>query len=272
MKNIILRCVLIVVAAAMLLCNFTELLTAQKSDNVAKEVFSNQTDVLKLHELASVPLSEIEKEIEEVELRLIQAKLPPEPEPEPTLEELLASGEVTYRGLMEDVLIVGDSLMHGLTIRNILDSGNMITQASATLYHLSLHKKTIIARKPKFLILHYGLNMMVNSQKQLDWFIGMYRKLMAELKEKIPDTEIYISSIFNVSEKAAKKFPCVSRYNEQIKKMCDDLSLNYLDNSSLLPDDGSFYSKDGIHAKAKFYTEKWLPFVCQELELLKYRR
>ena len=76
-----------------------------------------------------------------------------------TLEKL-DKGEVTYRSLFSDVCIVGDSLMNGLEAYDILNSNNLITKVSASLYHLSDNKGRLIRMSPRVVILHYGLTML----------------------------------------------------------------------------------------------------------------
>ena len=56
----------------------------------------------------------------------------------------LDEGKTTYRKIFKDVYIVGDSLMNGLECYNILNSNRLITQVSASLYHLSGNVNKII--------------------------------------------------------------------------------------------------------------------------------
>jgi len=60
----------------------------------------------------------------------------------------LDEGKTTYRKIFKDVYIVGDSLMNGLECYNILNSNRLITQVSASLYHLSGNVKKIVKASP----------------------------------------------------------------------------------------------------------------------------
>ena len=73
--------------------------------------------------------------------------------------KLLKEGKTTYKKLFKNVYIVGDSLMHGLESYGVLSKKRLCTQVSATLYHLEDNSKKIIEKKPRTLILHYGINM-----------------------------------------------------------------------------------------------------------------
>lgn len=245
---------------------------AGEGPDSGKETSREASDVEKVEKLNQVPVQDIEKEIEKLEsqLYLDEAAQKLKEEREANIEAFLKqmeNGDITFRGLMSDTIVAGDSLMHGLNVYNILDKSNLVTKVSASLYHLSDNKAKIIAANPKNLIIHYGINMMVDSQAQLDRFINQYSGIVAELKTALPNTNIYISGVFNVTGSALSRFPCVAKYNAALVQMCQKYSINYLDNSSLLPGDGHYYGGDGIHVSASFYREKWLPYVCVELGL-----
>ncbi len=225
---------------------------------------SSGSNISRLEALQGYSVSEIEKEID----RLISARLQAEEEKRLEEERLasyenfmkqLEEGKITYRRLFSDTMIVGDSLMHGLSLYDILDSSNMITMVSASLYHLDDNVYNIIGNSPEKLVLHYGINMLVNSEKALDSFISMYRRIIKELKSELPDTKIYLSSIFNVSDSQKASYPGVDKYNDALKELCDEMEIGYIDNSSLLGGNSRYYGSDGIHVSKDFYYDEWLP-------------
>lgn len=225
---------------------------------------SSGSNISRLEALQSYSVSEIEKEID----RLVSERLQAEEEKRLEEERLasymnfmeqLKEGKITYRRLFSDTMIVGDSLMHGLTLYDILDSSNMITMVSASLYHLDDNVYNIINNSPEKLVLHYGINMLVNSEEGRNSFISMYRRIIKELKSELPDTEIYISSIFNVSDAVSASYPGVDKYNEALKALCDELEIGYVDNSYLLGGNSKYYGSDGIHVSKDFYYDEWLP-------------
>ena len=52
-----------------------------------------------------------------------------------------------------------------------------------------------------------------------------------------------------------------------LKQMCVKNNFKFLDNNDLLPGDGSYLEKDGMHVIKKFYTQKFLPNLIVELGL-----
>ncbi len=181
--------------------------------------------------------------------------------------EDIKNGRNTFRKAFSDVLIVGDSLMQGLNTYRVLDSSNMIAMVSASLYHLEGNVERIISNNPKKLVTHYGINMLVDSEGYLNSFILQYTRILIRLKNALPDTEIYVSGIFDVAPCVKGRYSAIEKYNARLSKMCDELDVNYLDNSSFLPGDGEYYGSDGIHVSKGFYTEVWLPQLYYEIYL-----
>lgn len=186
-----------------------------------------------------------------------------------TLEKL-DKGEVTYRSLFSDVCIAGDSLMNGLEAYNILNSNNLITKVSASLYHLSDSKSKIVRMSPRVLILHYGLNMLETDSGQPARFISFYERLVKEFQQELPDTLIIVSGIFPVDcdRARAKRFSRIDEYNTALKEMCDRAGAEFLDNSPLAKKALDCYAHDGIHLNEDFYRNLWLRHIITEKEII----
>lgn len=273
MKKNIVRIIAVLLISVLPMLNTIELNSAKKTVSAIV-----QADASPLYEYEDYAVRDIEKNIRELDKirqeeeaqKQLEAEEQARLEEEKRLEQerlnnynslmsQLDDGTVTYRQLFKDTLIVGDSLMHGLYTNGILDSSSMITMVSASLYHLQGNLSKIVANNPRRLILHYGINMLINTESQLNGFIDMYKEILEYLKEELPDTEIYVSGIFNVSESQTRNYPGIDKYNERLELLCNDMQLNYVDNSSLLPGDGSYYGSDGIHLSKAFYYDVWLP-------------
>ena len=182
----------------------------------------------------------------------------------------LDSGKTTYRKVFKNVYIVGDSLMNGLEAYNILNSNHLITQVSASLYHLNDNVKKIIKMNPPVLILHYGVNMIATDKKYLNNYIAMYTDIIEKLQKSLPDTRIIVSGIFPVDRDIAKakRFGMIGKYNKELKEMCKDLKIEYMDSSSVLKAHPECYGGDGIHLSKAFYEKYWLRFIIKEMGIV----
>ena len=184
------------------------------------------------------------------------------------LEEVLSklkNGKISLRKIFADTCFVGDSLLNGLEVYNILNSDRLITQVSARLDHREDNIKKIKAKNPEVLILHYGLNMLWEDETGTQWFIDDYSELILKLKKALPDTRIIVSSIFPVDEEIVtdELFTHIPRHNTALEKMCKKIGVEFLDSTKLVQSSPEYYSPDGVHFKASFYSEKWLPYIVE---------
>ena len=182
----------------------------------------------------------------------------------------LDNGTTTYKKVFKNVCIVGDSLMDGLEAYGILNSNNLITQVSASLYHLSSNVRKIIRMNPPVLILHYGVNMISTEQRHLNNYVNMYTDLVKQIKNSLPDTRIIISGIFPVNRDIAKarRFGMIDEYNKNLRAMCEKLDIEYMDSSSVLKAHPECYGRDGIHLSKAFYERYWLRFIIKEMGIV----
>lgn len=259
MKKTLFRAVFFILISCFIAINGFSVFTT----DTAKAV-SSLSEISALSKHTAPDVKDIEQQINDLieqrkaeaeEQRLAQERL----ESYDNLQKQLDEGIVTFRQLFSDTVIVGDSLMHGLSLYRIIDSSNIISMVSASLYHLQDNIGNIIADNPEKLVLHYGINMLNCNEHGLNSFISMYEDIIITLKSELPDTEIYISGIFNVSASVAQRFSWISQYNERLIQMSSELGICYIDNSGLLPGDGSYYGTDGIHVTKAFYNDVWLP-------------
>lgn len=220
-----------------------------------------------LDSLFSDTVETAEKEIEKTAEKLAQASQPQAVSKavEKSIKEI-KKGTKTYRKVFKNVYFVGDSLMNGLEIYNILNSKKLITQVSASLYHLSDNMEKIIKLRPPVLILHYGINMLSTEKVLLDNFINMYSKLIKQLKKELPDCRIIVSLIFPVDRSVAKavRFGKINTYNKRLIKMCKSLEVEYLDSRPAFEKGKKYYGSDGIHLAKAFYEKHWLKFIMRE--------
>ena len=226
-----------------------------------------RADISIFKKLSSFNASDVEKIIREAEIE--RQKNVSEEKQKKKIEDTLkgiANGKISLRKVFADTMFVGDSLINGLEVYNILNNDLLITEVSARLTHLEENLKKIASANPKVLVLHYGLNMLWTDETGTQWFIDDYSKLVLKLKKALPYTRIIVSSIFPVNEEDADDeiFTHIPRHNKALKKMCEDTGVEFLDSTELIKDCKEYYSPDGIHFVAKFYSEKWLPFIISD--------
>lgn len=251
--------IVIVIVLSMFGQNFSNFFSASDPEAGKKKEYTDVFDKLYAYEA-----SDVEKIIREAEIER-QKKLSAELRQKKINETLLnlRTGKISYRKVFANTCFVGDSLLNGLEVYNILNPDRLITQVSARLGHLEDNLKKIVAMNPKILILHYGVNNLWDNDTGMGWFIDDYTELVLKLKKALPYTRIIVSSIFPVDEElaTAEIFTYIPKHNQALKKMCAATGVEFLDSTSLVAGCKDYYASDGIHFTASFYSEKWLPFI-----------
>lgn len=229
-----------------------------------------ETDTELLSELSEGRVETVRQNITAVQKELSdkQAESQKQAKKKEILEKL-DKGELSYRNLFKDVYIMGDSLMNGLEVYDVLNSNNLITQVSASLYHLNDNIDKMVGMKPEILIIHYGLNHVEDAPQQPANFISLYGRIVAKIKESLPDTRIIVSGIFPVDTDKArdKHYKRIDAYNDAIEEMCNQLGVEYLDNTAAFRNAEEYYAGDGIHLNGDFYQERWLRHIVAEKEI-----
>ena len=184
--------------------------------------------------------------------------LPPLPAPE--------GGD--FRRAFRDVLISGDSLVKAISEYDVLDASQVIAEIGAGVGYLQDTTGQIVEDNPRYLVLHYGENEM-DVPENADWFIGRYRSAIRSLQEQLPDTEIFVDSIFPVEDFACTDEPYlkyIAQYNEKLRQMAGELGVTFLDFTPLWNAfEKDYYDGDGIHPVRSFYTEQYLPYLLKEV-------
>lgn len=235
--------------------------------NASKAALPEVDGAAVIETLFSSSVEEAQKDIDKTAEKLLSANRPAivAKAVEKSIKDI-KKGKKTYRKVFKNVYFVGDSLMNGLEIYNILNKKKLITQVSASLYHLAENMDKIISMRPPVLILHYGINMLSTDKAIQDNFIKMYRKLIKQIKKEVPECRIIVSLIFPVDRSIAKapRFGKISAYNKRLIKMCKSLDVEYLDSKPAFEKGKKYYGSDGIHLAKAFYENYWLKFIMRE--------
>ena len=117
--------------------------------------------------------------------------------------------------------------MKALTEYSILDKSQVIAEVSVGTEHLEKNMGTIVARNPQYLVLHYGENEL-DHMDRAPYFIKSYKECLLTLKQRLPNTKIFVDSIWPVTAKANEREPLtkyIPDYNKLIKEMCKEVGL-----------------------------------------------
>ncbi|KPU44356.1 GDSL-like lipase/acylhydrolase [Oxobacter pfennigii] len=165
-------------------------------------------------------------------------------------------------------VFVGDSITEGFAVNEILPQEWVIAGAGATAGFTYDDVDALVEKNPDNVFIMLGsddLLMPVDDPKEL--FRKDLTKLINKIKGDLPNCKIYIQSITPVTQEAIKQEPRYERieeYNELLKELSGNLTVNYADIGSLAEKTPGLFAEDGIHFKKEFY-QLWLDKLSEML-------
>ena len=166
--------------------------------------------------------------------------------------------KVNNNELFNNIIFIGDSIIEKYPL-NKLFGKDIINRGiyGDTLYNIfnNIYDRLIVLKPDKIFIL-IGTNDL-NYNKKIDNLIKKYLKLINYLKQKLPNSKIYIQSILPVN-KVVNKIQVGNRNNDlikelniKIKELCKENNIVFINIFSTLLDNNNnldeIYTTDGLH-------------------------
>lgn len=173
-----------------------------------------------------------------------------------------------YRYTFDTVVFMGDSQAEPLSLYGFLEPTSVIAKKGRNVISAKDDISSVVKLNPQKIVMLYGVNDMLLF-KTTDDFIAKYKSLILSLKKQLPKTQIYVNSVYPVQDVASAKKPLFKRstdFNKALSKLCDELSVTYIDSTAFVTEDGNYYAPDGIHFLSNFYPT-WLDFIKKQLNL-----
>ncbi len=170
----------------------------------------------------------------------------------------------------EDSVICGDSRSVGIELYGVLDGSHVLADIGASITKLENDVETLKTINPTFLFLCYGLNDILNyGNDNAKGFVADYKTIIQTLQKELPSTQICVDSILPVLDGANVDQSAIDAYNVEIKAMCEELGVQYIDSTGLLRDENNqpinteYYEPDNEHFTRAFL-EPWLKQMMTE--------
>lgn len=174
------------------------------------------------------------------------------------LREQLLSGEADVWSMFEDYLILGDSRAVGFSYYTPLSSERIIADAGDKITSVAEHMDDIVAYNPARIYIAYGINdINIGFWPTVEDYIEEMRNVLGQVRERLPDVEIYVNSILPVQDWALYKgamWKYVPDWNEVIEQACAENGWTFVDNAGIVAEHQEYYEADGIHFQSGFYS------------------
>lgn len=224
------------------------------SENRRKDIEGNIKGEEYLRNLEQMDLVKVEEKIEEHHKQINL--------------EAIESGD--FKAIYADTIFMGDSIMESLSFNDILREDQVIAYMGDTVRKAVNHINILKGIQPRNVVLLYGMNDVILFEETAQWntidrFKEEYKLLIEELKNSLPNTNIYVQSPLPVTKVATATNPRLTnenltRFRAVVKEVCEETDVTYVDINILAGEDSGLHEADGIHFKKEFY-ENWLGYL-----------
>lgn len=162
----------------------------------------------------------------------------------------------------EGSLVMGDSQAESLVFYKILDESEVIAHKGKRIQDASGELETVVNLNPKNIFLTYGMNDL-GLYASGEEFAAVYKSFIQQLSEALPDTNIYVCSIFPALPKAVARQSYLGNapaFSDALKAACEEIGITYIDSNSLVNE--SSYDQDGVHMNYEFY-KTWAEYLAE---------
>lgn len=172
-----------------------------------------------------------------------------------------------YKAIFADSVVMGDSISEAFIKYDLLNASSVVAKIGAELDSLDEQVESVKKINPQVIFLAYGSGDIAVTDGDVELFAEKYDALIQKIQKELPDTKIFVNSIFPVQEQKIEKEPVYEKledYNEALRTMCDKKQIAFIDNKELVSD--QYYEEDGVHFKAAFYPH-WLERMAEVASL-----
>lgn len=165
--------------------------------------------------------------------------------------------EAAIWAAMADEYILGDSRSVGFTSYELMSEDHVFAKSGGKITDAVEYLDQLKALQPTEIFLCYGLNDVgLGIYPTGDDYATAYEEQVNTLKESLPDTAIYISSILPATGEgleADPNYPRIDEYNEALEKMCEKTGWTFVDCTEVAEAHTDLYQPDGLHLQKEFY-------------------
>jgi len=177
----------------------------------------------------------------------------------------------------ENIVFLGDSITDFYDVDKYFSHNNVVNSGisgNRTTDILDNMEERVYRYNPSKVFLLIGINDLAYQTDKKE-IINNIEEIIEEIKEKRPETEIYLESVYPINDSDDEKIEhdkLVNRRNEDVveinkilKKYCEKNKIKYIDlYSKLIDKEGNLkieYTKEGLHISDEGYE-----FITKELE------
>ncbi|WP_026395535.1 GDSL-type esterase/lipase family protein [Acetobacterium malicum] len=161
-----------------------------------------------------------------------------------------------YSALFGTAVVFGDSIAEGLGLYGFLSPTSLVAVMGKSTENSLEDVPSLVNLAPRNVFFELGLNDISHPYNTLESYLSHYEKIIDSVRLQLPNTQIYICSIFPVTDEALKENPEFSQiesYNTALAEMAKRKNVHYIDTYTFLKNNPQYHDEDGIHVIREFY-------------------
>lgn len=186
-------------------------------------------------------------------------------------QEILSAANqlINFKEYFQQDVFMGDSITEAISYLGLLEPRNVCAAIGVNINEAKAQIEQIQVNNPRHIYLLFGVNDM-DDRTPTPWFVEQYRELVRGLKQKYPQSQIYIQSVLPVSASLEQKKPhtnnkYISQCNAELSNLAEEEQVNYINLAALINNSNQdLYEADGAHFKAPFYN-LWFSYLVTYL-------
>ena len=160
-------------------------------------------------------------------------------------------------------VVLGDSIAEELSAYEILDESVVVAKIGVSIPNAGELVDKAVGLNPQNLFIAFGSNDVQTTGGNAEMFRENYKGLLDGIKERLPNTKIYVNGVTAVQNwvlESEPVFQMIPQFNEVLRRLCEEEGVTFIDNSELLSDE--LYEQDGIHFRPEYH-RKWAIHMIQ---------
>ena len=160
------------------------------------------------------------------------------------------------------IILLGDSLTDEGEWAELLENPNIKKRGiSGDTTNRILHRlNEIVDSKPEKIFLMVGINDLINDGKSVEQILELYKNILTDFRNKIPNTEVFVQSVLPVNNKVTRHWQNnnnILKLNSYLRDLTKEFTYQYIDVfSDLLNSQNQLdaqYTFDGLHLNGQGY-------------------
>jgi hypothetical protein len=197
--------------------------------------------------------------------------------PEPVVRAPEPNEKSEIGDFYDNSVFIGDSITEGFLVYNILDNATILAKKGMSIGKIESCLEEVVQAAPSKIFIMIGINDLNNNMFQQERSLDQYLEFLDHLREKLPDTPVYVELLLPVSKRYEEKGGNITNqkidsFNNELKTRLGEKSYQYIDLGLSFKDEEGYLNsdmtEDGLHIKGNYYYF-WLNLLKENVEAMK---